>query len=91
MPDFLDTILEPKEQAAADTSKGAWLVVGARCKSSRELEARESEYLATRLLPIPFYKENGELDLPLSKQDVADLKSMGITADEYKQLMGESL
>lgn len=90
MPDFLDAILEPKQQAAADTSKGAFLVVGVRCKSSAELEARETEYLSRTLLPIPFYTEAGELE-ELTKQDLGILKSIGITVSEYKQLVGESL
>lgn len=87
MPDFLDDILEPQKKAAADTSKGHWLVVGVRAKSSEENEASEAQYLATRFLPIPFYNEAGELE-PLSNQDLADLRDMGVSPDEYKVLVG---
>lgn len=89
MPDFLDSILEPKTQPADATGKGNWLVTEARCKSSKEFEECEREYLKRDLLPIPFYNAAGELEEP-TKDDVAQLKTMGITVDEYRQLVGES-
>lgn len=89
MPDFLDEILEPKKQADKN-GDGHWLCVGERAKNSAELEAREAEYLKSDLLPIPFYGSDGTLE-PLTKQDLAHLKDLGISLDEYTQLVGESL
>jgi hypothetical protein len=96
MPDFLDAILEPKKHQVADVTKGNWLVVGVRAKSSAELEQREAAYLDSfqhpeflnrcGSWPMPFYLENGELD-ELTKSDVKLLKSLfGVTEKEYRQL-----
>jgi len=90
MADFLETILEPKQQRDPHATSGAWLVVGIRAKNSAELEQREAEYLKTDLLPIPFYSASGELE-PLTKQDKAQLKSHGITVEEYETLVGKEI
>ena len=86
MTDFLDEILDPQKQPDA-SGNGHYLVVGVRAKSSAEIEAREAEYVTTAWLPIPFFKEDGTME-DLSKKDVAVLKEMDLTPDEYRVLVG---
>lgn len=87
MTDILNEILEPKKRADTNGGSGHYLVTSPRFESSKASEAAEAEYLAKKFLPTPFYNEAGELE-PLSKQDLAQLKEMDVTPDEYKVLVG---
>lgn len=84
----MEDLLEADDQSGAPQKN--ILVVRARAQDSADLEAREAAMIAfdqtlDGQLPIPFYAD-GEIE-PLGEYAVKTLIALGITVDEYLQLV----